>query len=94
MPRAEDLPHVRAATARATNGPADESGDPGGSHVVRTAAASHHAGAVDVAAAPLAQPSPARAPILEVDLDTLVEKVQRKLLRSLASERERRGGFG
>jgi hypothetical protein len=41
---------------------------------------------------PGAPPRAAGAP--EIDVDALVDKVQRKLLRRLAAERERRGGIG
>jgi hypothetical protein len=44
-----------------------------------------------------APPPPAAPPLPDqaahLDIDALVDKVQRKLMRRLAAERERRGGF-
>jgi hypothetical protein len=89
-----ELPHVRAAAVSdaAASPPAAE-GSAGGA-VTRTAPAAVHLAesAVAAQASAQAQAAPAAAP--EVDVDALVEKVQRKLLRRMASERERRGGIG
>jgi hypothetical protein len=40
------------------------------------------------------RPVPARAVAPEIDVDNLVDKVERKLIRRIVAERQRRGGLG
>ncbi|WP_437764032.1 hypothetical protein WMF27_37770 [Sorangium sp. So ce281] len=99
-PRPDHLPHVRVAGGRAEAqaAAAPDSAAP----VAAPGAPVLPPRAMPVAAAtqvvpgsvsPLAAaPGPA-AGTLGMDLETLVDKVQRKLVRRMSAERERRGGF-
>jgi hypothetical protein len=103
---ADAFPHLRPGGARATDpgaapeGAATPAGFGGGAfgalHAAPIAAAAATRGGAQIASAAPAPPaSPAaHPPAPAVDLELLVEKVQRKLLRRLAAERERKGGFG
>jgi hypothetical protein len=87
------LPHVRAgAPAPATPVIAPE--PPAGARVVRAVPATVHAPEGEAAVKPGVRPQPAPARVPDVDIEDLVEKVERKLLRRIAAERERRGGIG
>ncbi|WP_437277270.1 hypothetical protein WME90_39460 [Sorangium sp. So ce375] len=99
-PRPDHLPHVRVAGGRAEAqaAAAPDSAAP----VAAPGAPMLPPRAVPVAAAtpvvpgsvsPLAAAPGPVAGALGMDLETLVDKVQRKLVRRMSAERERRGGF-
>ncbi|WP_438033294.1 hypothetical protein [Sorangium sp. So ce204] len=99
-PRPDHLPHVRVAGGR-TEAQAAAAPDstapvaaPGAPvlppRAMPVAAATQ---AVPGSVSPLAAAPGAAAGALGMDLETLVDKVQRKLVRRMSAERERRGGF-
>ncbi|WP_437275931.1 hypothetical protein WME90_32410 [Sorangium sp. So ce375] len=86
-PRLAELPHVRAAAAAVAATPAAPE--------VPTVARAARAVATAVHAPERAQGVTARPrPAPEDDIEALVDKVERKLLRRIAAERDRRGGLG